>query len=169
MTPATGGGETLPLFASRICDRIDADGAVCAEHMCQRHPFYVPAALSQEARRRAVSASVGRVARMHAPHWTIADTHGAGAAAYRAPASAPPAYSEFAAMVLDAVQRLRRWQYYSDAELPPATAGEALDGCHCRYCRSPAEAREERAILRSAPRQRWQAPPALASFASTTE
>jgi len=52
----------------------------------------------------------------HAPHWSIVDTHGDGCAAYRQPHySLVPALTDWQAEVISAVQRMRRWRYYSDS------------------------------------------------------
>jgi hypothetical protein len=51
----------------------------------------------------------------HVAHYSVVDTHSNGAA-YYAPVrySIVPAFTEWEAAMLDACQRLRRWQFYSN-------------------------------------------------------
>jgi hypothetical protein len=51
-----------------------------------------------------------------APRYTVVDCHSNGASYYTAPRySLAPALTEWQAEVIAAVQRLRRWRYYSDS------------------------------------------------------
>lgn len=84
--------------------------------------------------RRIVARASMQVALDRAPRWTMPDTYGQGAAAYRQAASAPPAWTPLQAAMLDAIRRMRRWSYYADAELDAAAPNQPLDGCHCRVC-----------------------------------
>jgi hypothetical protein len=163
-----------PFYASRLCGRLDASSGVrCAAHACQRHHQYMPAALDTSRRQRVLNRAAHRSAYNAAvPRWTIADTYGAGASAYRTPAAPRGVWTPLQAAVLDACQRLRRWRYYADVvdAAPAAAANVALDGCDCRWCLSPADALDERSHWRRASqRQRWQAPARLASFASVVD
>jgi len=99
-----------------------------------------------ERRKRVARASMA-VALDSAPHWTIVDTHGIGAAAYRtgAMAEAAPALEPWQAECLEAIRHLRRWRYYADSALPEAAPNLPLDGCACRSCLlSPEALRAER-------------------------
>jgi hypothetical protein len=93
---------------------------------------YVACRLPESQRRRALASFTLAIL----PHWTICDVGDRGAAAYRQPASAPPALSPFAAMALEAVRHLRRWHAYQAESLPPAAPNMPLDGCLCRVCLS---------------------------------
>jgi hypothetical protein len=164
--------DTRPFYASRQCGWRDASsGKRCAAHVCEIHHQYLPAVLDASKRQRVLGRAAHR-ARYNAavPRWTIADTYGAGASAYRMPAAAHAVWTPLQAAILDAAQHMRRWRYYAEDAAPPvASANVALDGCPCRWCLSPADALSERAYWRHAARQRWQAPARLASFASESE
>jgi hypothetical protein len=78
-------------------------------------PMPAPApALHPQARTYAIASASAAID--HAPHYSIVDTHGDGCSAYYAPRySLVPALDEWQSEVISAVQRMRRWRYYSDS------------------------------------------------------
>jgi len=75
--------------------------------------YHAPA-LHPQARIYAIASASAAVD--HVPNWSITDTHSDGCAAYRqSPYSLVPALTDWQAQVISAVQRMRRWRYYSDS------------------------------------------------------
>jgi hypothetical protein len=75
--------------------------------------YHAPA-LHPQARTYAIASASAAVD--HVPHYSIVDTHGDGCSAYYAPRySLVPALTDWQAEVISAVQRMRRWRYYSDS------------------------------------------------------
>jgi len=127
LTDAT---ERLPASAYRAVRYADWRVGALAFLPCQRPTYCQHASLSDAQRRRAIASfELATV-----PHWTIVDVGDLGASAYRQAASAPAAYSPFAAMVLGAVAHMRRWRYYASEDAPTPAPNQPLDGCHCRVC-----------------------------------
>lgn len=88
-----------------------------------------------EARQRNLYVARASVRVPHCQRYTVCDTHASGAAYYAPVRHSPaPLYSPLQAAMLDAVRMLRRWQYRSDAPLPPPLPNMPLDGCTCRHC-----------------------------------
>jgi hypothetical protein len=111
---------------------------------------WTPRTLTAAQRNRAVSKASGHVALRVAPlpHYMQADTY--GHAVYATPLTTPPpVWTPLQAALLEAVQHLRRWDYYSDSALPNAESNQPLDGCTCRWCVLPAESNAERTLLQA--------------------
>lgn len=132
-TPTNADAASLPLAAFRATRYADWTLPTWSRWPRRVELDFVPDA----ERRRIVARASMRVALSAAPRWTIVDTHGIGAAAYRHPiASAPPLYSPLQAAILDAIRHMRRWRYYAaqDALPAPVEPNAPLDGCVCRVC-----------------------------------
>jgi hypothetical protein len=131
-TPSHSDAASLPLAAFRATRYADWREST----FCRWPRAAIAAPLPLIERRRAVARASMWVALNATPHWTIVDTHGQGAAAYRHPSAnaAAPLYSPLQCAILEAIRHMRRWRYYADALDATCLPSQPLDGCTCRVC-----------------------------------